>query len=154
MRFDDTKAILVAFERERVRYVVVGSMAMAAHGLVRATQDVDLFVDPAPENVDRMKRALRSIFDDESIEEIGRDDLAGAYPVVRYAPPDSDFVLDLIARLGDAFAFEDVEFEEVRLGDLTVRVATPRMLYRMKRDTVRAQDRADAEQLRERFGLD
>ena len=33
------------------------------------------------------------------------------------------------------------------------RVATPRMLYWMKRDTVRPQDRMDAETIRTRFGL-
>lgn len=33
------------------------------------------------------------------------------------------------------------------------RVATPRMLYRMKKDTVRPQDRLDAETIRARFGL-
>jgi len=35
-----------------------------------------------------------------------------------------------------------------------VRVATPRMLYRMKRDTVRPQDKIDASVLRERFHLE
>jgi hypothetical protein len=44
--------------------------------------------------------------------------------------------------------------EEVELGDLTVRVASPRMLYRMKKDTVRPQDRADAARIREAFGLE
>jgi hypothetical protein len=34
-----------------------------------------------------------------------------------------------------------------------VRVATPEMLYRMKKDTVRPQDRLDAETLRQQFGL-
>jgi len=34
------------------------------------------------------------------------------------------------------------------------RVATPRMLYRMKRDTIRPQDRMDAETIRQRFGLE
>ena len=34
-----------------------------------------------------------------------------------------------------------------------VRVATPRMPYRMKKDTVRPQDRLDAQVLRERFPL-
>ena len=34
-----------------------------------------------------------------------------------------------------------------------IRVATPRMLYRMKRDTVRPLDRIDAEAIRERFRL-
>jgi hypothetical protein len=34
------------------------------------------------------------------------------------------------------------------------RVATARMLYRMKRDTIRPQDRIDAETIRQRFGLE
>jgi hypothetical protein len=37
--------------------------------------------------------------------------------------------------------------------NLTVSVASPLTLYRMKRDTVRLKDRADAELLRQRFGL-
>lgn len=32
-------------------------------------------------------------------------------------------------------------------------VATPRMLCRMKKETVRPRDRMDAERIRERFGL-
>ena len=37
---------------------------------------------------------------------------------------------------------------------VSVRVATPRTLHRMKRDTVRPQDRLDADVLRARFGLE
>lgn len=37
---------------------------------------------------------------------------------------------------------------------LLVSVVTPRMLYRMKRDTVRLKDRADARALADRFGLE
>jgi len=35
-----------------------------------------------------------------------------------------------------------------------ISVATPRMLYRMKRDTVRPQDRLDAEVIKEAFKLE
>ncbi|CAN5619799.1 hypothetical protein BH24ACT14_BH24ACT14_16430 [soil metagenome] len=80
MRFEQAKALLAAFERERVRYVLIGSMAMAAHGLVRATRDIDFFVATDVDNVERLKRALRSVFDDASIDEISSDDLAGATP--------------------------------------------------------------------------
>jgi hypothetical protein len=38
--------------------------------------------------------------------------------------------------------------------DIDLWVATPRMLYKMKKDTVRLQDRADAERLRVVFGLE
>jgi hypothetical protein len=35
-----------------------------------------------------------------------------------------------------------------------ISVATPRMLYKMKRDTVRPQDRLDAEAIKEEFKLE
>jgi hypothetical protein len=146
--------VLAAFERLGVRYVLVGSMAMAAHGIVRATEDVDFFVSPDEQNVGRLRQALYETYNDESVFEISSEDLAGTYPVVRYGPPDPEtLTIDLIGRLGDAYSFEDVEAESVDVGDLTAQVATPRMLYVMKRDTVRPQDRADAQVLRETFGL-
>jgi TolB-like protein len=40
MTFDEAKTILAALEREGVRYVLVGSMGMAAQG-VRASRDID-----------------------------------------------------------------------------------------------------------------
>jgi hypothetical protein len=40
------------------------------------------------------------------------------------------------------------------LDGIRIRVATPAMLYRMKKDTVRPQDRLDAEQLRRLFKLE
>lgn len=49
---------------------------------------------------------------------------------------------------------EDLEAEVVRLEGVPIRIATPRTLYRMKRDTLRIEDRGDAERLRERFGLE
>ncbi len=48
MTFDEAMAVLAAMQREHVRYVLVGSMAMAVHGVVRATQGMDLLVNPDP----------------------------------------------------------------------------------------------------------
>lgn len=154
MRFEQAKALLRAMAREGVRYVLIGSMAMAARGIVRATQDIDFFVAPEPGNVERLKRALRSVFDDASIDEIDPDDLAGGYPVIRYGPPDGQLQIDIVGRLGEAFVFDDIESEVLDIDGTPVPVATPGMLYTMKRDTVRPQDRADAVVLRERFDLD
>jgi nucleotidyltransferase AbiEii toxin of type IV toxin-antitoxin system len=153
MEFDEAIDLFAAFEREGVRYVLIGSMAMAVQGLVRATRDIDFFVASDVENVERLKRALYAVFADECIGEISSEDLAGPYPVIQYGPPDGGFVIDFIARLGEAFSFDGIEFETLQIEGVTVRVATPRMLYAMKRDTVRPQDRVDAEQIRERFGL-
>ena len=134
--------------------VLVGSMAMAVQGLVRATRDIDFFVSPDPDNVERLKIALKSVFADPSIDEISACDLAGEYPAIQYVPPHGDFSLDILARLGEMFQFETLEAEDLLVDGIRVRVATPRMLYRMKKDTVRPQDRVDAAALRQRFHLE
>jgi hypothetical protein len=77
MDFELAKWILAAFETEGVRYVLVGSMGMAVQGLVRATRVMDIFVSPDPDNVRRLKAALRSIFNDPQIEAISAEDLSG-----------------------------------------------------------------------------
>jgi hypothetical protein len=155
MDLAEAKRILAALWREGVDYVLVGSMAMAAQGLVRATRDLDFFVAPTSPNVERLKKALKSLYaDDASIDQISVDDLAGQYPAIRYAPPQGDYYIDILSHLGEAFRYEEIEREEVTLDGVRVQVATPRMLFRMKRDTVRPQDRLDAEALRQAFGLE
>ncbi len=66
-------------------------------------------------------------------------------------PPSGDLHIDILTRLGEAFRFDELERERVAFAGLTVSVVTPHMLYRMKKDTVRLKDRADAQALRERF---
>ena len=154
MTFVEAMRILSAFERHGVAYVLVGSMAMAAQGIVRATRDIDVFVAADESNIARLKAALREVFDDPEIEHITAADLEGEYPAIQYVPPESDYWIDILARLGEAFRYAEVESEVVQIEGISVRVATPRMLYRMKRDTVRPQDRADAELLKQRFGLE
>ena len=154
MELELVKAILAALAREEVRYILVGAVAINVHGLARATKDIDFFVAPERDNVERLKRALRSIFDDPAIDDIRADDLMGEYPAIRYGPPEGTFVIDILSRLGEAFGFEDLESEEKTFDGIPVTVATPKTLYRMKKDTVRLQDRADAEALRRRFHLE
>jgi predicted nucleotidyltransferase len=145
--------VLRALGTEGVRYVLVGGVAVNLHGLGRTTQDLDLFLPPDADNIRKLKAALMKVFSDPSIAEISAEDLAGDYPTVRYVPPDESFVIDLLARLGDAFRFEDLEAADMNVEGVVVRVATPRTLYRMKKDTLRPVDRMDAEALRRKFHL-
>lgn len=150
---DPAIAVLTALEREGVRYAVFGAIALGLHGLPRFTEDLDLLVDPAPENVERLRRALHQVFDDPSIEEIRSEDLLGDYPAIEYTPPSGEFHLDILARLGEVFRYEGLDTERLRWEGLEVTVVTPRQLFEMKRGTVRPKDWADAEVLAERFHL-
>ena len=155
MDFEKVLAVLQALYDNGVDYVLVGALGLTVHGIVRATQDVDLFVRPEPENVARLRTALRVVFpDDPAIEEISARDLAGEYPAVRYHSADGSLIIDLMTRLGDAFFYEDLQFEERAFEGVPVRVATPGTLYKMKKDTLRLQDRADAEALKRGFAIE
>ena len=154
MELEVTKNVLAALEREGVRYLVFGAVALNLLGLARATEDLDIFIAPVRDNIERLKAALRSVFADPAIEEISADELLADYPAVQYVPPEGDFHLDILTRLGEAFRFTDLEAIRVDLDGQPVWVASPRTLYRMKKDTVRAKDRGDAELLRRRFNLE
>src|SRR3954463_1557545 len=44
-----------------VAYVIVGGLAVAAHGVVRATRDLDLVPEPSAENLDRLAALLSEL---------------------------------------------------------------------------------------------
>jgi hypothetical protein len=50
MDLELAKKVFAALEREGVRYIVFGAVAINVLGLARATEDLDLFVEP-----DRLK---------------------------------------------------------------------------------------------------
>lgn len=153
MEWTGVMRVLAALERERVDYIVIGGVAVNLHGLARATEDIDLFIAPVGENIDRLRRALHSVYDDPSIDEITAADLCGEYPAVRYVPPGDQPPIDILTRLGEAFRFDDIERERYDVDGLDVSVATPAALYRMKRGTVRPLDHADAARLALAFHL-
>lgn len=154
MELDRLLQLFRALSDHQVEYVVVGGVAINLHGLVRGTDDIDLFVRPTAENVERLKSALRTVWDDPEIAGIRYEDLSGEYTTVRYGPPTEELVVDLISRLGTAFRYDDLESSVIDLQGVPVCVATPATLYRMKRDTIRPDDLRDAERLRERFDLE
>jgi hypothetical protein len=153
MDFDKVREIAAAFNREEVEYILVGGVAVNLHGYVRQTEDVDFFIRPTLENVERTKRGLRSVWDDPSIDEIDAEDICREYPTVRYGPPDVEYYVDLMTGIGIAFRYEDLESEVRDFEGVPIRVATPQTLVAMKKDTVRPKDRTDADVLRRMFNL-
>jgi len=151
---DELVELLRAFEAEGLEYVLIGATAMGLQGVIRATEDVDLFIRATSENIARLRRALRAVYsNDPTIDEIRDSDLLGEYPSVRYYPPSGDLFLDVMTRLGETANFDTVEAETKNVDGVRVRVATPAALYRLKKDTLRPLDHRDAAALAERFGL-
>jgi hypothetical protein len=154
MDFGKVLALIDAMNREGVEYITFGAVALNLHGIVRATTDADFFIKPERENIERLKRALRSVWDDPQIDEISADDLMGDYPSVMYGPPDDSFSLDFLTRLGEAYSYDNLPSEIIEYEGVPVRVVTAAKLYEMKRDTVRPKDKIDAQWLKEAFGFE
>lgn len=56
---DDFKDFLTALSAADVKYLVVGAYALASHGHVRATGDLDTWIEPTFDNAERLSVAIR-----------------------------------------------------------------------------------------------
>jgi hypothetical protein len=141
-RFEQFISVLDALEKHQVEYILVGGVAVILHGIERLTRDIDIFVKMERSNIQRLRDALHSLYDDESIDEITLEELQ-VYSVIRFGVSD-DFCIDIMARIGEVAVYEDLEFETIRHEDVNIRIATPEALYNLKKDTIRHKDRFDA----------
>src|SRR5437773_866032 len=46
--------VLATLREHHVEFVVIGGIALAAHGYIRGTKDVDIVPEPSPENLQRL----------------------------------------------------------------------------------------------------
>lgn len=134
----DLLKVCAALNAAGADYIVIGGMAMVAHGFNRGTEDIDLLVDRAVENIRKLRQAL-SILPDNAVREV-RDSDIEEYGVVRVA---DEIVVDLMgAACGiDFHSAKDrivwKEFEGIRIP-----FATPELLLQTKQ-TVREKDAID-----------
>ena len=55
---DDLKRLVIAFDSNGVDYLLIGGYALATHGYLRATTDIDVLVAPTVDAGRRVKAAL------------------------------------------------------------------------------------------------
>lgn len=143
---EDYRDMLRALNDEGVRYLLVGAYALAAHGIPRATMDIDLWVRPAPDNADATLRALRRF--GAPLQDLTRDDLQAPDTVLQIgvAPRRIDLMTSASGLVFDeAFAGSMV----IEIDGLQVHVLSRHDLIRNKRSTGRTRDLADVEALEE-----
>jgi hypothetical protein len=144
-------AKLCALNAESARYIVVGGMAIIQQGFLRATEDIDILLEPSRDNQSRVRKALE-ILPDKSVREIEETDL-DEYLVVRVA---DEIVVDLmLSACGVTYdeALSDIELKVI--DGVSIPFVSANMLLKMKQ-TYRDQDIPDRifleEKLREKSG--
>jgi hypothetical protein len=124
----------------RVRFLVVGAHALAAAGRPRATQDLDVFVEPSEANAARLGRALRA-FGFPALADQADRFARGDRMATLGKPPLQIDILNSITGVSFAAAWRGRR--RARLGALVVPFLGPRELIRNKRAAGRAKDLAD-----------
>lgn len=148
----DPEAIVRALNRHEVRYVVVGGFAVAAHGVVRATADLDVVVERSWDNAGALATALGKL----NARNLAEPDLPLTSEVlVRRA--DRRFETDagalhVLNEVAGVPPYGDLSHELIEVGDEPVPVATLDALRAMKQAAGRDKDRLDLAELDELHG--
>lgn len=141
----DYRDILSAFTVENVEYLLVGAYALAAHGFVRATGDIDLWTRPSEENAERVIRALARF--GAPLSEVSVADFTepGIVFQLGVAPRRID-ILTMI----DGVSFEEAwqERKQIEVDGLPVPVISRSHLAKNKESVGRPQDLVDLDWLR------
>ena len=140
--------MLAALLASGARFLVVGAYALAVHGVLRATGDLDVWVLPDPVNAEQVWEALRRFGAPVETLDAAPGNLARPGLVLEIGVPPRR--IDILTEL-TGVDFESAWRSRVvhRVGSLEVSFLDRETLIRNKRATGRLQDLADVERLEE-----
>ena len=138
---------LSLLQRHDAKFVIVGAYAMAVHGRPRATQDIDVLIEPSVENAERVAQAL----DEFGYSELAKESVEAFTHPPRMAslgvPPLRIDVMNYIDGVPFAQAYAGALRE--RVGGLDVRFLGLEDFVATKTASGRTKDLLDIELLKE-----
>ncbi|MBI5550666.1 MAG: hypothetical protein HY911_04100 [Desulfobacterales bacterium] len=142
----DFKELLELFNAHNVKYLIVGSYALAFHGAPRYTGDIDIFVKPDLKNATKILNALN----DFGFGTLGlkKDDLATPNQVIQLGYP--PVRIDLITSISGVTWAEAFDHRDIgKYGEVPVNYIGRNQYVLNKRASGRKKDLADLEALGE-----
>ncbi len=141
--------LLAMFNAHGVEYLVVGGYALAAHGHVRATKDLDVWVRPSTENAPRILAALVEF--GAPLHDLSEKDMTTEGTVFQIGVP--PLRVDVITAI-DGVTFDAAWPDRITvyLEGTPVSVLSRHHLIANKKASGRLQDLADVERLEETGG--
>jgi len=148
----DLAGVLRALSEDGVEFVLIGGLAVAVHGLVRATEDVDLVPAPHPQNLDRLvnrllRQGARLTLAPERTP--GLAERRALYRGRNLSVSTQLGDIDIVQRLPGVPAYEELSARAITVAPfgLVVKVASRKDLIAMKRASGRTIELADLEHL-------
>jgi len=148
------ESLFSALNKSKVRYLVVGGIAVNLYGIERATADIDLVVDLEENNLNRFITVMKELnfkpkipvkLADFMKKEIRESWIRekGMTVFSLFDPKNPFFLLDIFVEM--PFRFDDVyeEREEIHAEKTIIPVAPIKYLIEMKEKVGRPQDIAD-----------
>lgn len=133
---DDLVSICRRLNDAGAKYILIGGFAINYYGLPRATEDIDLLVDPSADNISKIKEAL-SFLPDNAIEEIAPDDVE-KYAVVRVA---DEIVIDLLKKACE-MTYKEAGVEYFKFKGVNIPIADISTMIKTKQG-IRPRDKED-----------
>lgn len=138
---EDLVALCASLNEAGARYIVIGGFAVRAAGYDRRTMDVDLLVEATPANEARVIATVAELPDHAALEL--RPGEIAEFVVVRVA---DEIVVDLMqSASGIDYAGASAEIVRHQVAGVEIPFASPGLLLRMKRGSVRPKDLADVQ---------
>ena len=136
--------LLELLAEANVDFVLVGGLAVSLQGYVRFTEDVDLLVSDAPENLSKLLETL-STYGEGHARDLTVGDFTDEEGCIRLIEESEQCQLDLFTRMSGR-RYEDVitDADTLRIGGATIRYASKRSLIVWKSASHREKDRLDA----------
>jgi predicted nucleotidyltransferase len=146
MRSRDYEEFVASLNESGARYLIVGAHAVAFHARPRATKDLDVFIEPTPENAGRVLAAIRSFLGSDLGLTVADLTALGRFVQLGVAPARIDLLSGLAGRRDFASAWETRV--DAKFGDVDAHYLSLDDLIREKESAGRDQDRADLRSLR------
>ncbi|MBC7623861.1 MAG: hypothetical protein H7232_10785 [Aeromicrobium sp.] len=147
--WEDVLDLARKLNRRGTRYILVGGYALAAHGLVRMTTDIDIAVATDADNNQRWIAALAELPDGVARELTGEDDPFSG-DLLHAIRINDEFTVDIMPSVaGISFAELTQHTEQLILDGETIPVLNLQGLLKTKQQSTRPKDQADAALLRD-----
>ncbi|MBN8422021.1 MAG: hypothetical protein J0L73_24105 [Verrucomicrobia bacterium] len=144
---EDLLELCRELNQHEAKYVIVGGFAIRGAGYIRETGDVDVIIDTTPENEAKVFKSLE-ILPDKAVLHLEPGEVE-KYTVVRVA---DEIVIDLMKSASGIDYAEASKETVIRVVQgVPIPFASPRLLWRMKKNTHREKDAADLIFLRQQY---